>query len=328
MLISKLHLAYFLVLIKIIFTQENEEVPICGGFIEFDESNQHLKTIIDMSSIIVNTLSSDLITKEQTNVAQSGYFFLPIYEQESIILRVSAPFGMSFEPEQYVLEISEERRIEDICKEDLNFKFRGYKIEGQISTFGSLEGPEGIEINIYKESDKENVIQSTVTVEGGKFSILHIYPGNYLLKPANESDKDIFDPKHLQLAFEVKVNQSNYLEKALIVRGYKVSGKVNSLNTPLEGVYALIYSFSNELVSNYQCENLHNIKLLNHALDKMVPFCVVRTNSNGEFRFVNIPFGKFIVKTYYKDDLIQFNFLKETMTFEVTHKDYSLEESF
>jgi hypothetical protein len=79
----------------IISLEENkDEVPICGGFIEFDSSiTPEIKKEIDYSNIQVQ---SDMILKDQTFLAQSGYYFLPIYENESFILKISGPNGMSF----------------------------------------------------------------------------------------------------------------------------------------------------------------------------------------------------------------------------------------
>lgn len=99
-MISKYQLLLSLAcLLKLIFSSEEnrEEVPICGGFIEFDNSiTPEIKKEIDYSSIQVQSFTSDMILKDQTFLAQSGYYFLPIYENESFILKISGPNGMSF----------------------------------------------------------------------------------------------------------------------------------------------------------------------------------------------------------------------------------------
>ena len=48
-----------------------------------------------------------------------------IYENEPIILKISGPNGMSFEPEQYILS-EEGKNIKDFCSKDINFKFLGF----------------------------------------------------------------------------------------------------------------------------------------------------------------------------------------------------------
>ena len=91
-----LFFVYFLE--KIISSDDQkEDVPICGGFIEFDSNiTPEIKKEIDYSSIQVQSYTSDMILKDQTFLAQSGYYFLPIYENESFILKISGPNGMSF----------------------------------------------------------------------------------------------------------------------------------------------------------------------------------------------------------------------------------------
>lgn len=91
-------LSFAFVIQQVLLSEENkDEVPICGGFIEFDSSiTPEIKKEIDYSSIQVQSLTSDMIIKDQTFLAQSGYYFLPIYENESFILKISGPNGMSF----------------------------------------------------------------------------------------------------------------------------------------------------------------------------------------------------------------------------------------
>ena len=108
----RLSSVFFIILISLLIKttsaqeENNDETPICGGFLEFDSSiSNEIKKSIDYSSIIVQTFTLDWILKEQTNLAASGYYFLPIYENESFILKISGPHGMNFDPEQYVFTV-------------------------------------------------------------------------------------------------------------------------------------------------------------------------------------------------------------------------------
>ena len=52
--------------------EESSEVKICGGFIEFDDTEKNtaqIKKDLDLSSIVIRSYTSDMILKEQTNVA-------------------------------------------------------------------------------------------------------------------------------------------------------------------------------------------------------------------------------------------------------------------
>lgn len=326
----------FLSLIKSnLNTEEKEETQICGGFIEIDTSeNPNLKNEIDLSSIVVRSFTTDMIMKEQTNVAQSGYYFLPIYEKESIILSIVGPNGMKFEPEQYVFNINEDIRIDDICKDDNNFKFRGYTVEGQISTFGTFEGPEGVAISLIKvNNDNSQVkLQDAITLEGGSFLFNPVYPGKYLLKPTEKLDEEKFDPKHKELLFNVVPNKQNYLEKALIVRGYQVSGSILSDEKPAMNVLALIYSFNATLISAYECKfsnDQYNKSVLKDlAHEGMLPFCASKTDSNGKFTFQNIPFGHFLIKPYFNSAFMKYEIVPQQTKVEIFHKNQVIETPF
>jgi len=280
---SLLYSITFITLLNLIFAEkaDKEEVPICGGFIDFDSNiNPDMKKQIEYSSITVQSYTSDMILKDHTNLAQSGYYFLPIYDNESFILKITGPYGMHFEPEQYVFTLTEGKTIQDICKGDINFKFRGFIVEGQVSTFGTNDGPSGITLGLYDEADRE--VQTTVTVDRGMFKFKPLLPNKYILKPIKSTY--MFDINHKELAFQVNVTGSNFFERALIIRGFKVTGKVEADGGPLPGILSLIYSYNTTLISNYKCENANKIDNLKDFVYKgLTPFCSTLTDKNVSF---------------------------------------------
>ena len=154
------HLILFFLLtsiIKLITCDENhqnEETPVCGGFIDFEDTiSAETKKQIDFSAINIQLYTTNSILKDNTNLAASGYYFLPIYDNESFILKIIGPNGMNFEPAEYKFNIDSERTIKDICQKDINFRFKGYIVDGQISTFGSNNGPEGLSLGLYDSND-------------------------------------------------------------------------------------------------------------------------------------------------------------------------------
>jgi hypothetical protein len=308
---------------------------ICGGFIEIDANQKNnLKEEINLSNIVVKVLTKDMIIKEETTVAQSGYYFLPIYDNASFILKIFAPNNMKFEPEFYTFNIDEDTKLEEFCSDDINFLFKGYSVKGQISTFGSAEGPEGVGLSLYKSQDnKVEKIQDILTVSLGEFIFNPVYPGKYILKPTNQNDIERFDPNHKTLEFFVKSNQNNYLEKALIIKGFNVQGSVYSDNQPIEGVYSAIYSFDLGLVNAYQCNQEYkqilekNTDLLKKDKNMHI-FCIVRSNSKGEFLHSNIPFGKFRVSLFYSDESVSYEISPGFVDVEVKHKDEILKKQF
>lgn len=303
----------------------DEEPKVCGGFIEFDSNmSQELKKQIDYSNILVQSFTTDMILKEHTNLAASGYYFLPVYENESFILKISAPYGMNFEPEQYVFNVDANRTIVDICQHDINFKFRGYVVEGQISTFGTNAGPEGISLVLFNEEGQK--IQTTKTVEQGLFRFKPTIPGNYVIKPLE--DVDIFDKNHNEFKLTVNIKSSNFFEKVLIIRGFKVVGKIVADNDPLSGAVALIYTNNVTLVKDYNCEGSPITNLNEQVYNNLTPFCAASTNSEGIFTFNNIPYGSFIVRPIVKNQYVSYGTDPESQNVEVGHKDNKIKAPF
>jgi hypothetical protein len=307
------------------YSSNEEETPICGGFVEIDPSiTPEKRREIDYSSIIVQSFTTDMILKEHTNLAASGYYFLPVYENESFVLKISGPYGMSFEPEQYVLTVNSENSVKSLCQNDINFKFRGFIVEGQVSTFGSDDGPEGINLALYDEKNLK--LQTTNTFERGLFKFEPVNPGYYELRPID--DTHMFDENHRELKFNVNVNSNNFLERALVVRGYKVSGRIEADHKPLGNVIVLINSYNTTLVKDYKCDNSPIKNLNDFQFDDVVPFCSTQSQSDGHFSFFNIPYGKFLIKAIYKNQYVSYNLEPETLAVDVQHKDFVLPHSF
>ena len=308
--------------------EDNDEIKICGGFIEIETTDYpNLKQELDLSQIIIQSFTTDMIMKEQTSVAQSGYYFLPIYERQSLMLKISAPNGMKFEPEMFVFNVDEDNSIEDYCKEDNNFKFKGFLVEGQVSTFGQFEGPADVAISLYKIKGNSgpSKIQDSITLEGGKFEFAPVYPGKYLLKPTNSEDENRFDLNYRELNFEVSTNKPTFLSKALIIKGYSVKGNVRSVDGPAEGVFALIYSDDVGLIAAYECQNPEFGNLSDEVHEANKPFCLSKTDSLGNFVFHNIPYGSFTIKPLYRDSSIEYDFFPATVKVEVLHRDYIID---
>ena len=88
--------------------QEEIDTVICGGFLKFSDEYPELKKNLDYSKIQVQSFSKDMILKETATLAASGYYFVPVSEINSpLILKISGPYGMTFEPEKYTFEIKD-----------------------------------------------------------------------------------------------------------------------------------------------------------------------------------------------------------------------------
>ena len=314
--------------------QEESDTVICGGFLKFSEEYPELKKNIDYSKIQVQSFTKDMILKETSTLAASGYYFVPVSEiNSSLILKISGPYGMTFEPEKYIFEIKDGKTIKDYCQKDIDFKFIGFEVDGQISTFGVNEGPKGIKLGIFNSDGKK--LETTVTMDKGLFKFKPLYPdkNKYIIKPLEK--EYMFDEKHKQFSFNININEKNTFKRTLIIKGYELKGKTITNNgEPMPGIIAAIYSLNKNVIKDYNCKNKISeknkkyLKNIENYDDKLKPFCFDESDKNGLFSFKNIPYGEFIVKTFKQNDYTSYSLYPEEQKQFVTHSDCELEKAF
>ena len=310
---------------------DEPDTVICGGFLKFSEEYPSLKKDIDYSKIQVQSFSKDMILKETSTLAASGYYFVPVSEINSpLILKISGPYGMTFEPEKYTFEIKDGKTIKDYCQKDIDFKFKGFEVEGQISTFGVNEGPKGIKLGIFNSAGKK--LETTVTLDKGLFKFKPLYPDkkNYIIKPLEK--EYMFDEKHKQFSFNININEKNVFKRTLIIKGYELKGKTITNNgEPMPEIIVAIFSSNSNVVKDYNCQNKisdKNKKYIEKYDGKEKPFCFAESDKNGLFSFKNIPYGEFIIKTYKKNDYTSYSLFPEEQKQFVRHSDCELEKPF
>ena len=310
------------------------DTVICGGFLQFSEDYPEIKKQLDYSKIQVQSFTKDLILKETSTLAASGYYFIPISEiKSSLIIKISGPYGMTFEPDQYVFDLKEEETIKDYCNKDIDFKFIGFEIDGQISTFGVNEGPKGIKLGIFNSEGKK--LETTVTSEGGLFKFKPLYPDkkNYVIKPVEK--EYMFDEKHKQFSFNININEQNSFKRTLIIKGYELKGKtITNMGDPIPNILVAIYSLNKNVIKDYKClntisaENKIYLPKLEKLDENKKPFCIGESDKEGLFSFKNIPYGEFIVKTYKINKYTNYSLFPEEQKRFVTHSDCELEKPF
>ena len=313
---------------------EESDTVICGGFLKFSEDYPELKKQLDYSKIQVQSFTKDMILKETSTLAASGYYFLPVSEiKSSLIIKISGPYGMTFEPDQYVFDLKEEETIKDYCNKDIDFKFIGFEIDGQISTFGVNEGPKGIKLGIFNSEGKK--LETTVTSEGGLFKFKPLYPDkkNYVIKPVEK--EYMFDEKHKQFSFNININEKNSFKRTLIIKGYELKGKtITNMGDPMPNILVAIYSLNKNVIKDYKClntiskENKIYLPQLEKLDENKKPFCIGESDKEGLFSFKNIPYGEFIVKTYKINKYTNYSLFPEEQKRFVTHSDCELEKPF
>ena len=307
---------------------------MCGGFLKFLDEYPELKKKIDYSKIQVQVFTKDMILKETATLAASGYYMVPVSEINTpLILKISGPYGMTFEPESYTFEIKDGKTIKDYCKNDIEFKFVGFEVDGQISTFGVNEGPKGIKLGIFNSDGIK--LETTVTLDKGLFKFKPLYPGkkNYIIKPLEK--EYMFDEKHKQFSFNININEKNTFKRTLIIKGYELKGKTLTSNgEPMPEVIAAIYSLNKDIVKDYNCNNKISdknkkyLKQIEKYDEQFKPFCFDETDKSGVFSFKNIPYGEFIIKTFKMNEYTSYSLFPQEQKQFVTHSDCELEKPF
>ena len=313
---------------------EESDTAICGGFLKFSDEYPELKKELDYSKIQVQSFTKDMILKETSTLAASGYYFIPVSEiKSSLIIKISGPYGMTFEPSQYVFDLKEDETIKDYCKKDFDFKFVGFEIDGQISTFGVNEGPKGIKLGLFNSEGKK--LETTVTSEGGLFKFKPLYPDkkNFVIKPVEK--EYMFDEKHKQFSFNININAKNSFKRTLIIKGYELKGQtITNMGDKMPNILIAIYSLNQNVIKDYKClntispENKVYINQIEKLDENKKPFCIGESDKEGLFSFKNIPYGEFIVKTYKINKFTNYSLFPEEQKIFVKHSDCELEKPF
>ena len=119
--------------------------------------------------------------KEKTEISDTGFFILPIYDKGEYTIKVSAPPGLSFQPSEIPFNFDGE------CTQrtDVNFVFRGFGITGKVNVFNnpSSVGAKGVTIKLF--NDKQTVISTTQTDESGTLTFSPIIPGSYVVEASH-----------------------------------------------------------------------------------------------------------------------------------------------
>ncbi|KAA0713171.1 Nodal modulator 1 pM5 protein [Triplophysa tibetana] len=201
----------------------------CGGFVKSDVE-------INYSLIEIKLYTKQGSLKYQTDCAPfNGYFMIPLYDKGDFVLKIEPPSGWSFEPTTVDLHVD---GINDICtkEQDINFLFTGFSVLGTVLSKGHLSGPAGVEVSLRKAGEND-VLHTVLTQASGQYTFLKVLPGSYDITAS-----------HATWTLEqssttvVLLNENAPASAPLIVKGYDVSGEVQSDGEPMRGVNFLLYS--------------------------------------------------------------------------------------
>ncbi|KMZ74354.1 hypothetical protein ZOSMA_12G00380 [Zostera marina] len=188
--------------ISIISEISANSVDGCGGFVE--ESSTLIKTRkssdpkLDYSQIMVELQTIDGLVKDRTQCAPNGYYFIPVYDMGSYVVKVKGPDGWLWNPENFPVTVDQ---MGCNLNADINFQLTGFgcfkyldaelnslscnsrflisgKVEGIIggdSCTMKGGGPSGVKVDLL--SSFGDIVSSVLTSKGGIYSFTSIAPG-------------------------------------------------------------------------------------------------------------------------------------------------------
>lgn len=302
-----------------------DSIQGCGGFVEASseliKSRKSSDPKLDYSNIIVELRTLDGLVKERTHCAPNGYYFIPVYDKGSFLIKVNGPEGWSWDPEQVPVAIDHTG-----CNgnEDINFRFTGFTASGRIvgnvgGTSCSLKDGGPSNVNVELLSPTGDVVSSALSTPGGTYSFTNTIPGKYKLRASrHDLDIQVRGSAEIELGFENRI-----LEDFFFVPGYDIRGSVVAQGNPILGVHIYLYS---DDVTKVDCpkgsKNSPGDLGLGEAL------CHNVTDANGIFSLKSIPCGVYKLIPFYKGENTVFDVSPSSMSILVQHDHVIVPEKF
>lgn len=254
-------------------------------------------------------------------MSESGFFVLPIYDKGLYSIRVAAPAGYSFEPEEISLNFD---GVNDICsqKKDVNFMFKGFGITGKVNIFNEPSaGAKGVTISLFNQ--KNQVISKTTSDETGIFTFSPIVPGSYRVVASHDS----WHFSKEEHSVTVSTGNTKLPEASLQVSGFNLIGRVAQ---PSIKMGLLIYSAKNQK-NLHKCEEKlpagNMAQSVSTAYDSQ-PLCFTSSLKNGEFSFKNLANGRYMIVPYVDNNDIELHITPLSLETEIRSDNQQLSESF
>ncbi|XP_044502466.1 nodal modulator 1-like [Mangifera indica] len=178
---------FFLIVIHLISAVSAHSIHGCGGFVKASssliKSRKATDARLDYSNVTVELRTVDALVKDSTRCAPNGYYFIPVYDKGSFVVKVNGPDGWSWDPDKVPVTLDDNG-----CNgiEDINFLFTGFSISGRV--VGAIGGESCLvkdggpsNVNIELLSRDGDLISSFVTSSEGSCSkILFLENTNYM----------------------------------------------------------------------------------------------------------------------------------------------------
>ncbi|XP_062197301.1 uncharacterized protein LOC133900188 [Phragmites australis] len=298
----------------------SDEIHGCGGFVEASsglaKSRKASDSKLDYSGITVELCTVDGLVKESSQCAPNGYYFIPVYDKGSFMVRVKGPKGWSWKPENVPVVIDQNG-----CNgnADINFHSTGFMISGKVvGAVGGKScrkdgGPSGVKVELTSDSDE--LVASALTSSTGEYLFTNIIPGHYKLH-ASHPNYDI----EMKGSPEVDLRIGNAVaDDIFFVSGYNIHGSVVAQGNPILGVH--LYLYSND-VTEVPCPQGSSDAPREGAL------CHAISGADGKFTFRSLPCGSYELLPYYKGDNSVFDVSPPSLPVSVEHSHMTIPQKF
>ncbi|KAI0511559.1 hypothetical protein KFK09_012189 [Dendrobium nobile] len=294
----------------------------CGGFVEASsvliKSRKPSDRKLDYSHVTVELQTIDGLVKDKTSCTPNGYYFIPVYDKGSFIVKVKGPEGWSWDPDKVPVIVDKSGCNSNA---DINFQLTGFMVSGRVS--GSVGGgscpskaggPSNVKVELVSMPD--DAIVSSFTSETGDYSFTNIIPGFYKLRASHPNlGVELRGSSEINLGFENAV-----VDDIFFVSGYDLHGFVVSQGNPILGVH--IYLYSADVLEVHCPQGIGNPPSENKAL------CHSISNADGKFTFKSLPCGVYDLLPYYKGENTVFDVSPPSMTVTVEHHHVTVSQKF
>ncbi|KAJ9187887.1 hypothetical protein P3X46_003301 [Hevea brasiliensis] len=313
---------YFLMLIFSFSVASADSIHGCGGFVEASssliKSRKSTDTKLDYSRVTVELRTLDGLVKDRTQCAPNGYYFIPVYDKGSFVIKINGPEGWSWDPENVPVVVDDTGCNSN---EDINFRFTGFTLSGKVvgavggeSCSVKNGGPSNVNVELLSPSD--DLISSAVTSPTGSYLFTNIIPGKYKIRASHPDLKvEVKGSTEVELGFE-----NGIVDDIFFVPGYDLRGYVVAQGNPILGVH--IYLYSDDVVE-VVCPQGYG-----DGMRQRKPLCHAVSDADGMFTFKSIPCARYELLPFYKGENTVFDVSPPVVLVSVEHQHVTVPQKF
>ncbi|OVA02510.1 hypothetical protein BVC80_9091g9 [Macleaya cordata] len=299
-----------------------DSIQGCGGFVEASsyliKSRKSSDAKLDYSHITVELRTVDGLVKDSTQCAPNGYYFIPVYDKGSFVIKIKGPEGWSWDPDKVPVVIDHNGCN---ANADINFQFTGFTISGRVTGAVGGEscslkdgGPSNIKVELLSPSD--DLVSSTFTSAVGSYLFTNIIPGKYKLRASHPNLKvEVRGSSEVELGFG-----NGIVDDIFSVPGYDIQGFVVAQGNPILGVH--IYLYSDDVLEVDCPQGSGNSPRQKSSL------CHAISDADGKFTFNSIPCGAYELLPYYKGENTVFDVSPPSVLVSVEHRHVTVGQKF